>query len=205
MEKRSTILEGEASESDEEVVDCPSFMQNTMVADASSNVSFDGQSSAKERISGVVVSGEASESDEEEAFDYSQPSGQREFPSLTSPYAESMHLAEAGEKNIDAQKSTSFRDEYKRPKFKSAFHKRFRENNFHVRCGIVDNTLDTYRYSTEKLKQCKPIASKTLESLQATRRDLNAALEALAVFQISADNLVASSSLPKFKKLNAAQ
>ena len=205
MEKGSTILEGEASESDEEITDYSSFMQNTMVADASTDVSVDLQKSAKERISGVVVSGEASESDEEEHFTYQQAIGTRDFPSLSSNYPESAHLADTNEKKTETPKSTTFRDEYKRPKFKSVFHKRFRENNFHVRCGIVDNTLDTYSYSTDKLMQCRPIVARTLDSVQATLHDLKVAIESLAVVQINVDSLLDSTTLPQCKQLDTPQ
>ena len=202
MEKRSTILEGEASESDEELTECPSFMPNTMVADASLNLSAELKKSSTDRISGVVISGEASESDEEEAFEYQQTPGRREFPSLAANYPESAHLTDPSEDKSAVQKSTTFRDEYKRPKFKSPFHKRFRENNFHLRCGVVENTLDTYRYSTDKLKHCKPVVNRTLQSVKGTLVDLKVAIEALSVMQLSVDNLVESTVLPRFKKLD---
>ena len=202
MENVSTILQGEANESDDEITDSPSFIRNTMVDDSSPNIAFDIQKSAKERISGVVVSGEASESDEEEDYDYQQPIGGREFPSLSPTYQESAHFTDGNEKAADAQKSKTFRDEYKRPKFKSVFHKRFRENNFHVRCGVVDNTLDTYSYSTEKLLQCRPMAIKTLESVQATVHDLKVAIESLAVVQLNVDSLIGSANLPQCKKID---
>ena len=202
MENVSTILQGEANESDEEITESHSFMRNTMVDDASPNITFDIQKSAKERISGVVVSGEASESDEDEVYDYQQPIGGRDFPSLSPTYQESAHFTDAVEKVADTQKSKTFRDEYKRPKFKSVFHKRFRENNFHVRCGVVDNTLDTYSYSAEKLLQCRPMAIKTLESAQATLHDLKVAIESLAVVQLNLDSLIGSTNLPRLKKLD---
>lgn len=204
MEKGSTILEGEASESDEELADYPSFMQNTMVSDVSPNVSVEQQKSAKDRISGVVISGEASESDEE-PFEYLQPSGGRDFPSLVANYPETAHLSAAIQDTSTVQKSTTYRDGYKRPKFKSPFHKRFRENNFHLRCGVVENTLDTYSYSSEKLKFCKPFVAKTLESVQATLLDLKVAIEAFSVLQLSVDNLVETTVLPSFKKLEKSK
>lgn len=203
MEKGSTILEGEASESDEELTDYPSFMQNTMVTEVSPKVSAETQRSVKERISGVVISGEASESDEE-PFEYQQPAGRRDFPSLAKNYPDTAHLGDEIQNKDIPQKSTTFKDEYKRPKFKSPFHKRFRENNFHLRCGVVENVLDTYSYSSEKLKYCKPVVARTLESVQATLLDLRVTIETLSVLQLSVDSLVESTSLPRFKKLDTA-
>ena len=201
--KGSTILEGEASESDEEVTDYPSFIQNTMVAEFPSSSTSPSQNLGVERSSGVVVSGEASESDEE-PFEYAKPAGGRDFPSLAASFPEPSNTSEStSPKQSPAQESTKFRDEYKRPKFNSPFHKRLRENNFYLRCGVVENCLDTYEGATSKLQDCTPVLNRTLNSVQSTLRDLRLTLEGLSVLQLTVDTVVESNSLPRFKKLEA--
>ena len=201
MDKQSsTILEGEASESDEEVTDYPSFIHNTMVAEFPTKASTEQPAQPlAERSSGVVISGEASESDEEPT-EYTKAVGARDFPSLAASFPEPANLpGVAHESTASAQRSTKFRDEYKRPKFKSPFHKRLRENNFYLRCAVVENTLETYDNSSEKLKYCTPIFKRTFDSIKGTLHDYRVAIEGLSVLQLSVDSIVESTSFPKFK------
>eukprot|EP00794_Sanderia_malayensis_P001089 gene1089-430_t len=201
QQKGSNILEGEASESDEEVADYPSFIQNTMVTDFPSPSQPIGNSGGV-RSSGVVISGEASESDEEEPFEYArQSSSGREFPSLVR-FPEAGAQIELKTDLAATNKDTKYRDEHKKPKFKSPFHKRLRENNFYLRCGIVENTLDTYEDACSKLQSCIPVLSRTQATTQDTLQDLRVMIESLTSMQLRFDCISDSKMLPDFKDLS---
>ena len=197
--KGSNILEGEASESDEEIADYPSFIQNTMVVDYPTSPAQQKSPSTDERSSGVVISGEASESDEEEHFEYAAPTRSRDFHSPLAGFPDHTQTELEVEPGV-AEESSKYRDGYKRPKFKSPFHKRLRENSFYLRCGIVENTLETYENACYKIQSCIPILSRTQSATQDTLQDLRIMIESLASMQLRNDDISNAKMLPCFKE-----
>ncbi|XP_057307924.1 uncharacterized protein LOC130645833 [Hydractinia symbiolongicarpus] len=144
MDRKGTnILEGEASESDEEISDYHGFVQNTMVTEPKTEAKSDGPSSS------VVVSGEASESDD----DIGEYIG-RNFPSLqdqTGP-------------TLEEEYSVSI--ETKKPRFESPFHKKIWERNFAFRLGIVQMQLEKFNHVTGRLESFIPLANRSQVHMQ---------------------------------------
>ena len=126
QQKGTNILEGEASESDEELSDYPSFVRNTMVSEPSPPSTPAETVSSTTRSTGVVVSGEASESDDETFHLPStstgkggeQGPGSREFPSLHG-HDQQLNELELKVENAGGFQGAKLKGEQRRPKYKS--------------------------------------------------------------------------------------
>ena len=162
--KGSNILEGEASESDEEVSDYPGFIRNISMDPGSAEKISSGPRSS------VMVTGEASESDNDEDENVLR----RAFPSLKDKDIEELEIQVASDDN-------------RRPKFESPFHKKLWESNFAFRLGVVEAQLDRYNNLINRLQEFIPHANnsqmyvqdalKSYKSLSENTKQLNDNLE----------------------------
>jgi len=150
--KASNILEGEADESsDEELSDYGGFIQNTMVVEKDSAKVAQRSSPFEAPSGGVVVTGEAPESDTDDQDMFALP---REIPSL-----QNQHLL--GDVTMKVEDETSVgREGVVWKKFQSPFHKKLWERNFSLRLGVVQGRIDQWRDMYRKLDLFIPHANK---------------------------------------------
>ncbi|XP_031562273.1 uncharacterized protein LOC116298068 [Actinia tenebrosa] len=137
----SNVIAGEGAESDDDEAQSSSFMKNTM-------------------ISSTMVSGEASETDEEE-----------EVEEIKSPYSKPMTDSTEQLEGLDSETFSATTDDTEQPnsssiqskkvekakrhklvyKYDSPFHRKLREKNLQLRSGIVEGVTQMYKSATLKL------------------------------------------------------
>lgn len=167
--KASNILEGEASESDEEVSDYPGFIRNISEKAESkpaAAVASEGPSSS------VMVTGEASESEnEEDEFIL-----RRAFPTMD-------------EKDIhDLEIHTA--PDLRRPKFETPFHKKLWECNFAFRLGVVEAQLERYNDLSTRLQEFIPLANSSQNYIQEALKNYRCLSESTKELNDNLENVI---------------
>jgi len=176
MDKQGTnIFEGEAIESDGEEDYYGGFVQNTMVTNDTKRELKIGELPS----SSVVVSGEASESDED-IGDYLR---KNDYPNVPS--------------KLIQDEDCSISIEPRRPRFESPFHKKLWERNFAFRLGVVQSQLDRYDQVTTKLKTFIPIVNRTQRHAQEALKNYRSVSEASKLLNDNLESVLQQIELPK--------
>ncbi|XP_066914046.1 uncharacterized protein [Clytia hemisphaerica] len=184
--KATNILEGEASESDDEEISHNTFVNKPIpkTFNEFSKPSNEGPSS------GVVVSGEASESDDEDDSTVNMMLT-RNFPTLVSQQGlkEFEIQDEEGSVTIQEQKQT----------FESPFHRGIWERNFALRLGIVRHNVEEYQSIFSKLKNVIPHANRAQQHSQETLKAYRTMGENSKQINDQLEMLLRQTDIPRLK------
>lgn len=182
MERKATnILEGEASESDEEVSDNIGYGVKP--------VSTELREKSEGPSSSVVVSGEASESDEEDETTANMMLT-RNFPTLVS---------HQGLQDFDIQDENSVGVEERRHRFESPFHRAMWSRNFSLRLGIVRQHIEQYDEAFTKLKNVIPHSNRSQNYAQETLKHYRNISVSSKQLNDNLENLLRQRDLPQLK------